>query len=1027
MLKGKVMKINAITNLKNIVFGARQLKTQQTQTAENPVTPAKNGSPQTTLPAYQKRYMRLLEGVQADGLEMSQLCEAYARKYVVYKDENSKIGTITKEHCYLAFLEDVLEYAKSVQRGEVDYTREATNTSSFIAEASTEWVWERGNADNTLNIIAQEYEKTLQELKEKSCEDGFVSGIMIDENLMKAIDDLVGVAMSETRNYDIKNVGGNASFYMSAILVSSSSSDRAFTSKIKDFLHRLSLGSTTDSVDENSPIMPYYQDIASRVIKNADKNYNMFVTYSENDESAPEYFINNLVEQLSSIEEGKFKNLKPNKVKTIIFNGRSNFNIIANECAKCANDTDTQYFIVIKDIKKVFYSSLMQNDDGLPVISVAKLDNSIRSKAKNLHFILLTNQDDYYSVMKERIFEKSTRDYQNLQIPIMDEGTLKEQVLSTKNYIASQIENNIDDDALLYVAGLPLNSKGSKYDNFISFIKNLAFYYDDSEKITKEMVQQYWETTQKSDLATQDNPYDIIFNTGKNLDSIKGTPMVRKQAESVVYEMTNFPKTKGYIIYNADDSSVGRMNCAKAIAGELKIPMICINASDFAMRDLDTVNQDPMKAIEVKMSKLINMLKTQAQANPNKMVMLFIANFDNFASDPIYGLSSLYEQQAFQKLIKEMNRSASSDNYNILVMGSSDHPEITREDIIRSNLFMDSITIFPPRTPENFEEITKDYAGKKGFKFADEETLAHFVKLMHGAYVGYTDTVDFLDKANVLAHKRGSDEISIPDINEAYLLQTEGEVSEFNISQRQKDLIIRHEGGHALNLQFMYNLFKQRGDDLRIGDSVMNIALDPRGGFLGCVYHAKSYENTVEDNLETIMSDIVCSFGGNSAEEKFFNMAGSWGISQDMENANRYARIAVTKMGLGARTGYLLPEYSEDGDIHYPTEEDMGNYSKDVKVILENAKLISDKIVRCYSEFLEEFSRNNISKFATGNCIITGDDFAQSLKDWEKRQSPRKKAQIAKLKKEVLCIIECTKYGKIYKTIDKFNPLYRLY
>ena len=51
-----------------------------------------------------------------------------------------------------------------------------------------------------------------------------------------------------------------------------------------------------------------------------------------------------------------------------------------------------------------------------------------------------------------------------------------------------------------------------------------------------------------------------------------------------------------------------------------------------------------------------------------------------------------------------------------------------------------------------------------------------------------------------------------------------------------------------------------------------------------------SEENMTENNLETIFSDIVCSFGGNSSEELFYGMDGSWGISQDLRSANQMAK-----------------------------------------------------------------------------------------------------------------------------------------
>ncbi|MBQ8476505.1 AAA family ATPase, partial [bacterium] len=841
---------------------------------------------------------------------------------------------------------------------------------------------------------------------------------------MKDINDLAVMDLSKIGTFDIKNLAGNDSYVISAIQASTNPVSHAFSNRIDKFLHKLYMAAATMQSDKNSVILPYYSDVVSRVIKNADRNYNMVVTYSSSDDSAPQYFVNNLIEQLNNLDNDEYKNLKRGKVKAFVFNEQSKLGVIADECKKLANDPDTQYFIVVKDFFKTFFNSVTYDKDDNPQISAPKIENSIGIKAKNIHFILLNNQDDYFELMDAPLIDKSLRDYQNLQIPIMDINALKEQVLSTKDYIKSQIDLDIDDDALLYIASLPLNSKGSGYDNVIRFIKNVASYYVDDKKITRDMAASYFENTQKSNLATKDSPYEIIFDTKKTLSDITGTPMVLKQAQNAVFELQNFPKTKGYILYNAPDSTGGRMKCAKAIAVELKIPMICINAADFAIRDLDTVNQDPMKAIEVKISKLINTLKTQAQANPNKMVMLFISNFDHFSSDPVYGFSSIYEQQAFQKLLKEMKNSQNDNSYNIIVMGASDYPELTKEDIIRPGLFIDDIVIYPPGTPQNIKDIALRHIEKKNYNLSDfDKTLEHFAKLTNGIGANYIDIVDLLDRANILAHKSGRDTISIGDINEAYLSREAGEVAEVNFSDRQKDLIIRHEGAHALNLQFMYNLFKSQGDNLRLGNSIINIALDPRGDFLGCVFHARPYENPETSNLETVLSDIICSFGGNSAEEEFFDMEGSWGTSQDRISANKIAKIAVLYMGLGHRMGHFIPDIDPETGIPQLNIEDDENYAKDIKTLLDNSKTISDKIVRCYADFLEEFSNNNIDKFATGQCIITGDEFAASLKDWESRQNPKKKREIEQLKKEVLSIVEYTKKGITYGSLTKFNPL----
>ena len=132
-------------------------------------------------------------------------------------------------------------------------------------------------------------------------------------------------------------------------------------------------------------------------------------------------------------------------------------------------------------------------------------------------------------------------------------------------------------------------------------------------------------------------------------------------------------------------------------------------------------------------------------------------------------------------------------------------------------------------------------------------------------------------------------------------------------------------------------------------------------------------------------------------------------------------------MGLGARMKHFIPDVDPETGIPQLGAEDEINYSKDVKTLLENSKIISDKIIKCYGKFLEEFSKNNISRFGTGNCIITGDEFSSMLKEWENKQPQSKKQEIQRLKKEILSIIEYTKKGIIYTKTAKINPLYRFF
>lgn len=711
----------------------------------------------------------------------------------------------------------------------------------------------------------------------------------------------------------------------------------------------------------------------------------------------------------------------------VVFNDSANFPTIIKELNQMGKNKDKNYIVVLSNYTQItLNSSLGYSQNGTPLISSSEIDAILKYRPKNVHYVFLDDRDNYYTTMNNE-YNNEYSNFQPMQIPILDSNAAKVELIKNKEELEKKLGIKLDDGTIEFACSLSNTNLSSVYDKTQEFLKNAALYFKEEPILKKEHLIAYYENSQKEDLNSKDGSYDIIFDTKTSIDDIVGSPMTKTQAQNVAYEIKNFPKTKGYIIYNSTQEGGGRLKCAKAIAGEAKIPMVVINAADFAIRDLDTISKDPMEAIESKIAKLINLMKTQAQTNENKTVMLFISNFDRFASSYF---SSTYEQQAFKKLIEEMKKSNIDNSYNIVVVGSCDYPQLIDENIQRPGLFMNEIVIFPPKNKKDIAQIALNHIKKNNYSISGatnaekNKFLQHFIAVVQGH--SYIDIIDILDRANIIAKKNNKDSISKEDINEAYLLKITGPTNNVEVSDKQKELIIRHEGGHALNLQFMYNLLKEQGDDLRIPDSIVNIALDPRGDFLGCVFHKNSDENTQNTNLETIFSNIVCSFGGNSTESHFYNQKGSYGITQDLESANHIAKFAVTHMGLGAHMNYYKPDIDPNTGLAVLTNEDRKNYTKDVKVLLQNAKILSDKIVCCYEDFIKEFSDKFINKFATGDCIITGFEFKKMLSDWEKRQSPKKRKEIYQLKKEALFIIEQTKDSKKYNNIQRINPLYRI-
>ena len=60
-----------------------------------------------------------------------------------------------------------------------------------------------------------------------------------------------------------------------------------------------------------------------------------------------------------------------------------------------------------------------------------------------------------------------------------------------------------------------------------------------------------------------------------------------------------------------------------------------------------------------------------------------IENFDNFGSDQVYGISSIYEQKAFSQLLAEMENVRKNDNVNLIIVGSTNRPELLDQNIMK--------------------------------------------------------------------------------------------------------------------------------------------------------------------------------------------------------------------------------------------------------------------------------------------------------------------------------------------------------
>ena len=131
-----------------------------------------------------------------------------------------------------------------------------------------------------------------------------------------------------------------------------------------------------------------------------------------------------------------------------------------------------------------------------------------------------------------------------------------------------------------------------------------------------------------------------------------------------------------------------------------------------------------------------------------------------------------------------------------------------------------------------------------------------------------------------------------------------------------------------------------------------------------------------------------------------------------MAMATHMAKLAVQKMGMGAKTGRISIERNNLG-LSDVSEDLKKRMDSDMEALLKNAEIASNKIIEAYSDFVELFAQKYKDRVGTGDCIISSDEFSKMLEDWKKSLGEEKLKELDSLEGEILNIIAKAKKGEV--------------
>lgn len=325
----------------------------------------------------------------------------------------------------------------------------------------------------------------------------------------------------------------------------------------------------------------------------------------------------------------------------------------------------------------------------------------------------------------------------------------------------------------------------------------------------------------------------------------------------------------------------GKTLLAKAVAGEAGAPFYSISGSDFVEM-----------YVGVGAGRVRDLFK---QAKATAPCLIFIDEIDAVGRQRGAGLGGGNDEreQTLNQLLVEMD--GFEANSGILVIAATNRDDVLDPALRRAGRFDRTITVSLPDKAGR-EAIFKVHARNKNVDpNVDFGAIAKRTVGFSGA-----DIDSVLNDAAILAVRRGKEQISLADIDEAIDRRIAGPAkSSRGMSEKERRQVAYHEAGHAVI-----------GINLPFSDKVQKITIVPRGNTGGHVLMTPEDDRFLMTKNELI-ARITGLLGGRTSEEIFFQDV-STGASNDIEQATHLARLMVTEFGM-----------SELGPIQY--ERDTGS------------------------------------------------------------------------------------------------------
>lgn len=443
--------------------------------------------------------------------------------------------------------------------------------------------------------------------------------------------------------------------------------------------------------------------------------------------------------------------------------------------------------------------------------------------------------------------------------------------------------------------------------------------------------------------------------TGKTFNDVAGQEEAKENLKEVVdflknpkkYEEIGAQLPKGVLLVGPPGT--GKTLLAKAVAGEAGVPFFSISGSEFVEMFVGRGA-----------AKVRDLFK---QAREKAPCIVFIDEIDTIGKKRDgSGLSGNDErEQTLNQLLAEMDGFDGSKG--VVLLAATNRDEILDPALTRPGRFDRRIPVELPDL-RGREEILRLHAKK--VKCSDDINFNVIARASAGA--SGAELANIVNESALLAIRDDRKKVLQKDMEEAIEIVIAGEQKKGAVISTHERLIVAyHEIGHALVAA-----------KCKHTAPVHKITIIPRTkGALG-------YTMQVEENQQNLLSKeeiyqkIMVYTAGRCAEELVFHSITS-GASNDIEQATKLARMAITRLGMSDQFGMVALETMHNQYLGQDTTLACSNETA-TQIDKEVVQLISKAHDEAYA-ILEEnkMKLHELAKYLYEKETITGDEFMYIL------------------------------------------------